>query len=83
MVKKSWKKMGEKIGWFIVISIPVMFFQAVLFYYITKDLPETGNFLGIIYNNVYFIWGLTLILLMVIWFIIKTKFEIKEKRGRL
>lgn len=83
MVKQNWEEMGKKILWFVIISIPVIFFQAVLSYYLTENIPEEGKFLGIIYNNVFFIWGLTLVALMVIWFIIKNIFEIKVKRGKL
>ena len=83
MVKQNWEEMGKKILWFVIISIPVIFFQAVLYYYLTENIPEEGKFLGIIYNNVSFVWGLTLVALMVLWFIIKNIFEIKEKRGKL
>ena len=83
MVKQNWKQMGEKIFWVALIGIPVIFFQAVLHYYITKDLPEEGNFLGIFYSNIPFVWGLTLLTLIIIWFLIKNIFKIKEKRGKL
>lgn len=79
MKKEEWKQ----IGWFLMISIVVIFLQAVLLYQIKQRVPGEGSFIGIMYDNISFIWGMTFVLLIISWFIIKKKFGIKTKKRRL
>jgi len=76
---EEWKQ----IGWFVGISIIVIFFQAVLSYQISKRFPGDASFLGIMYDNTLFIWGMTMAFLVILWYIIKKSFNIKTKKRGL
>lgn len=79
MKKEEWKQ----IGWFLIISSVVIFSQSVLSYQIKKRFPGVGSFLGIMYDNISFIWGMTFVFLIISWYILKKKFGIKTKKRRL
>lgn len=79
MKKEEWKQ----IGWFFGISMVVIFLQAILSYQIKQSFPKEGSFLGIMFDNIYLVWGFTMVLLIVIWYLIKKSFGIKTTRRKL
>jgi hypothetical protein len=82
-IKKLNKNDWKKIGWFLCISIVVIFLQAVLSYQIKQRFSEEGKFLGIMYDNILFIWGMTFVILIITWYIIKKSFGLKTNKRRL
>lgn len=75
-IKNEW----TRYLWFILLSVPIIFIQSIIYYQIKQRVPEEGTFLGIIYDNLYFVTGITMVILLIVWHMIGKLLNINEKR---